>query len=506
MPLVALHARAWPLIVVTPSLRRAARPARRCPPCTRSRGASAALRRHGTLHSRACVVVLLVVNLLTRSPGVAAHGERCGVVHIHRPLHIMSEAPADCSGKTTGGAGGSGAATTSSEAAKLSDALVVVTAMHDVDERPDVYGDLYNRPQLRKARVLAALEADTDAAWRVTAPSTPAEFAGDGAAAAAVHDAGMLAFLRDAWKEWVALGWRRDTSFAHPSWDGEPPLEGEEVADAEAATPPLVPAQACNRDALQRPGRGVMPRCGYYATDRFTPIYAAVAGALRWDAAALAAAVEHVRDGGARAAAYCLLTHPGHHAAAGSFGGYCYINSAAVAARMLQAAPSAGRVAIVDVDYHAGNGTMSIFWDDPTVLVATLHADPDIEYPFNVGFADQTGSASAEGATLCVPLPARTSWEGRYRAELLKVLERVAEFGAAVLVVSLGVDTADGDHVVAPGAGFTFSAGDFREMGAVLESAALPTLIVQEGGYADSVGESVHAVLRGFRTARAKRT
>lgn len=103
--------------------------------------------------------------------------------------------------------------------------------------------------------------------------------------------------------------------------------------------------------------------------------------------------------------AYAVTTHPGHHASSDSFGGYCYINHAAMAARYLQTEYDFAKVAVLDVDYHAGNGTVSIFYCDPSVLTISIHCDPDVEYPFNSGWADQTGAADGLGSTLNIPLP-----------------------------------------------------------------------------------------------------
>lgn len=141
---------------------------------------------------------------------------------------------------------------------------------------------------------------------------------------------------------------------------------------------------------------------------------------------------------------YCLTTHPGHHAGAESYGGYCFVNMCAVVVRRLQTKTQLSKIAVIDVDYHAGNGTASIFYTDPTVLVCSLHLDPDLEYPYNSGFEHQRGAGKGEGTTLHVPFPAATGWRD-YSVGLAKVVEKVKAFGADAVVVSLGLDTLKGD-------------------------------------------------------------
>ena len=183
-------------------------------------------------------------------------------------------------------------------------------------------------------------------------------------------------------------------------------------------------------------------------------------------------------------ASYALVTHPGHHASFANCSGYCYLNSAAIITRKLQQDRSdVTRVAIVDVDYHAGNGTIGIFWDDPTVMVASIHADPGFEYPYTCGFAEQVGGDGAKGTTCCVPLPQGTTWSDQYREALEKVVDRVKDFGAQALVVSLGVDTLDKDPVSALSTGFAIQLEDYYGIGSTLRRADLPTIFVQEGGY-----------------------
>jgi acetoin utilization deacetylase AcuC-like enzyme len=187
--------------------------------------------------------------------------------------------------------------------------------------------------------------------------------------------------------------------------------------------------------------------------------------------------------------AYALARPPGHHAAADSFAGYCYLDNAAIAA---QAWTDRGaRVAIVDVDYHHGNGTQQIFYDRDDVLVVSLHADPAFEYPFFLGFANERGWGAGEDCNRNFPLTAGTDW-ATYAPALDAACAAVRKFAPDALVASLGVDTAIEDPD-----SFRLVADDYPRVGAALSALGLPTLVVQEGGYnLDVLGRNVAAVLR----------
>lgn len=171
--------------------------------------------------------------------------------------------------------------------------------------------------------------------------------------------------------------------------------------------------------------------------------------------------------------AYAMCRPPGHHAGRDFAGGYCYLNNAAVAAARLL---KQGKVAIVDVDYHHGNGTQDIFWNEQQVFFASLHADPAVDYPYYSGYSDETGG---DGVSLVnVALPHGTD-ETQYLAALEKVLAQVRDFQPQYLVVSLGFDTYKDD----PMAQFKLEVSSYYRMGQMLSALQLPTLYVQEGGY-----------------------
>jgi acetoin utilization deacetylase AcuC-like enzyme len=278
----------------------------------------------------------------------------------------------------------------------------------------------------------------------------------------AVHDPGYLAFLQRAYAE----------SAAQPGAAG-----------------PLTAWTFASRHALHRPA-GVQGLVGWYAFGWGTPILEGTWQAAYWSAQCALSAAHRVRQG--EPAAYALCRPPGHHAAVDLYGGFCYLNNAAIAARYLQR--DGGPVAILDVDYHHGNGTQLLFYTDPTVLVCSLHADPDEEYPYYWGAAGETGAGPGAGANHNWPLPRGTAG-ARYLRALDQALEVVRAFAPRTLVVSLGLDTLAGD----PEGGFVLTIDDLHQVACRIAALALPTLIVQEGGYRlDALGEAILAFLAPF--------
>ncbi len=279
-----------------------------------------------------------------------------------------------------------------------------------------------------------------------------------------VHDAGFVEFLGSAWTEWTALGRTND------------------------ALPLVWPVPGVRHDRVPLHIDG---RLGYYSFDAGVPITAGT-----WDAVQAAADValtgaQALVDGAA--GAFALCRPPGHHAGTATMGGYCYLNNAAIAAQYLRDHGCA-RVAILDVDYHHGNGTQQIFDARADVLFVSLHADPQVAYPYFLGYADERGSGPGEGATRNYPLPLGTTWAG-YGAALDDACAGIDAWGPDAIVVSLGVDT----YVHDPISHFRLTRDDFPRLGARLARLERPTLFVMEGGYAvDDLGINAVAVLTGF--------
>jgi acetoin utilization deacetylase AcuC-like enzyme len=278
-----------------------------------------------------------------------------------------------------------------------------------------------------------------------------------------VHDAGYLEFLRSAFTEWRASG-----------------REG----DAIGYTWPVV------RRRDLKLGR-IDAKLGLYSYDAATPIASGTWEAAYWSAQTALTALAALLDGEGRTS-FALCRPPGHHSGRDYCGGYCYLNNAAIAAE--QARRSGRRVAILDIDYHHGNGTQDIFYEDSEVLFVSIHADPATDYPFFWGHADERGSGAGEGKTLNLPLP-RGTGIGDYGTALDKALEEVRAHGTDLIVLSYGADTFENDPI----SNFRLRRDDYRVIASRIAAIDLPVLIVMEGGYAiDELGLNVAALLSGF--------
>jgi acetoin utilization deacetylase AcuC-like enzyme len=232
-------------------------------------------------------------------------------------------------------------------------------------------------------------------------------------------------------------------------------------------------------------------RMGLFSMDAGTPLTSGTWVAARAGADCALSAAQVVARG-ARSA-FALTRPPGHHAGADFFGGYCFLNNAALAAQQLRD-QGCERVAVLDIDYHHGNGTQAIFYDRADVYFTSIHGDPRTEYPFYLGYADELGVGAGLGCNRNLPLPRGSDFAG-WRSVLQQALKDIAAYGAQALVVSLGMDTFEGDPI----SGFTLRSEDYLRVGADLARAGLPTVLVFEGGYAVAeVGVNAVNVLQGF--------
>jgi acetoin utilization deacetylase AcuC-like enzyme len=279
-----------------------------------------------------------------------------------------------------------------------------------------------------------------------------------------VHDSGMVTFL----------------SKAHELWRRR---YGEDAPEAIASAWPTRGMKAGRNGDVEA-------QLGTYSFDTATPIMKGTWKAARDAADVALTAAEAVAKG--ERAAFALTRPPGHHASADIFGGFCYLNNIAIAAQWL--ADRGRRVAILDVDYHHGNGTQAIFYDRADVLFVSLHADPSFAFPHFLGFADETGEGAGVGANLNVPLPEGTDWQ-RYGDALDHALLRVREFAPDILLVSLGLDTFRDDPIAL----FALAPDDYFRLGEKIGRAGLQTLFNFEGGYnLDALGTIAVNVLEGF--------
>jgi acetoin utilization deacetylase AcuC-like enzyme len=232
---------------------------------------------------------------------------------------------------------------------------------------------------------------------------------------------------------------------------------------------------------------------GQFCYDTYTPILPGTFAAALGGANAAARAADLIAEGSERSV-YVLTRPPGHHAEPNRCGGYCYFNNAAVAAQRLS---MQGKVAVLDLDVHHGNGTQHIFYERADVFTASIHGDPASLYPFFSGFADETGSGAGLGANLNIPLPPGTGAKD-YRPALAAAFDALGKFKPAFLVLSFGADTHEADPI----GGFKLPTKFFAEMGVAIRELNLPTVIVQEGGYnLTTLGPCVAEMLRGFTAA-----
>lgn len=228
---------------------------------------------------------------------------------------------------------------------------------------------------------------------------------------------------------------------------------------------------------------------GYYCIDTFTPINRnAYPAARRAVDCALTAARELARG---RRISYALVRPPGHHAEKDVFGGFCYFNNTAIAAQYLSVY---GSVAILDIDYHHGNGQQEIFYGRADVLTVSIHGHPRFAYPYFTGFADEKGVGVGEGFNVNIPLAKQLDGES-YRRALKRAIARVEDFAPDFLVVALGLDTAKAD----PTGTWQLQAKDFETNGAMIAGLNLPTLIIQEGGYRTrTLGRNARSFFEGI--------
>lgn len=287
----------------------------------------------------------------------------------------------------------------------------------------------------------------------------------------AVHSAVLVDLVEHAWDDALAAG-----------HDPAGPLIPDTFLLREYAGDMALAGRPLNR----------RDRLGAHCFDTATPIVAGTATAAFAAVDIALTAMDRVLAGDGPS--YALCRPPGHHAARDLIGGYCYFNNAAIVAQALRDR-GAERVAILDVDFHHGNGTQQLFWAREDVAYVSLHGDPAGIYPHFSGYPEERGALEGEGFTLNLPLPPGTDGDA-YLASLAVALDFIAAFGPdAPLVVSLGFDT----HRADPIGNLHLVTGDYARIGASVAELGLPTVVVQEGGYAiDVLGASAVAFMDGL--------
>jgi len=238
-----------------------------------------------------------------------------------------------------------------------------------------------------------------------------------------------------------------------------------------------------------RPPKELSVRAGYYCIDTFTPLNMNAYLAARWGVNCSLTAADSILEG--HRIAYVLTRPPGHHAERTVFGGFCYFNNAAIAANYLS---KYGKVAILDIDYHHGNGQQQIFYNRDDVLTVSIHGHPSFAYPYFSGFAEEKGEGPGYGYNHNFPLKQEINGE-EYRKTLSRALETVKKFKPVFLIVAFGLDTAKGD----PTGTWLLGANDFSLNGRTIAGLKLPTLFIQEGGYRNKyLGINARSFFKGF--------
>ena len=307
------------------------------------------------------------------------------------------------------------------------------------------------------ARAATLLSAVRDAGHSIIGPD---DFAPE--PRAAVHTADYLDFL----------------ATIHARWQKLP-----------EASPEIVPNIHPGRHMAHRPV-GAVGLVGFHTADTSCPI-----GVGTWEASIASAnvavhAAALVLDGAP--VAYGLCRPPGHHAYADMAGGFCYLNNVAIAAQYMRR--KLGRVAILDIDVHHGNGTQGIFYDRPDVFFVSLHADPSDYYPFFAGYAEERGAGAGTGFNLNLPL-APGSGDSEFLAALDRGLAEIRAYGADAVLVSLGFDASEKD----PLGILKVTTSGFGEVAARIAKADLPTVLIQEGGYMSPIlGQNLARFLASF--------
>jgi acetoin utilization deacetylase AcuC-like enzyme len=319
----------------------------------------------------------------------------------------------------------------------------------------------------RAERIRAALDADGGF------PRLEPTEHGEGPIAA-VHDEGLVRFLEVAWSELRRQGLPRSFLSAD-TYPNRAMFEGM----SEAALERLV------REPVHAAGRA-----GYWGLDTAVPLVAGTFVAARAAVDVALTTLDLVLNGAN--AAYGLCRPPGHHAATAMYGGYCYFNNAAIAAEAIVRA-TGERVAILDVDYHHGNGSQQIFWRRGDVRYVSIHADPDRAYPYFLGRSDEIGEGDGAGENLNVPLPAGAT-NAAYLEAVDRALAAIVDAPGSIIVVSLGFDT----YGLDPIGDFALTTDVYHEVGRRTAATGRRLVILQEGGYhRPSLGENARAWLRG---------
>ncbi|MEO6122798.1 MAG: histone deacetylase family protein [Ilumatobacteraceae bacterium] len=284
-----------------------------------------------------------------------------------------------------------------------------------------------------------------------------------------IHDVDLVRFLATGWAEYQA-----------------------DVGPTADVTPDVFYRPALRAGMSERGApASINGRLGWYCFETTTPLTEHTYDAARSAVDTALTTTDLVLGG--QQSAYGLCRPPGHHATSGMYGGYCFFNNAAIAANHITRTTGT-KVTVLDVDYHHGNGTQQIFYARDDVQYVSLHGDPTRAYPYNIGYADETGAGRGLGHNINMPLPIRTD-DDDYIVSLRQAMDRIQSFGPSTLIVSLGLDTFISDPI----SDLAITAEGFERCGAAVAEMGVPTVVLQEGGYdVSALGDNVRRWLIGL--------
>lgn len=273
------------------------------------------------------------------------------------------------------------------------------------------------------------------------------------------------------------------------------------INEGESVLPECFPLQSSSGSAsrARQPPKDIFARAGFYAFDMSTGLskrsWDAIVASANLAVVAVDELLLHQTTG--RKTVMALCRPPGHHCDTKKAGGYCYVNNAVVAVHALrnhQISFIQTKVAILDLDFHHGNGTQDYFYEDSTTLYVSIHGKD--EYPYYTGFEDETGAGEGQGFNVNLPLEVGSSLE-KYLEKVDIMVQKTMEFKSQHIIVSLGFDT----FMLDPLGKFQIDTDDYAVIARKLRSALkdVPAVILLEGGYVvDRLGLNLLSFLKGW--------
>lgn len=202
--------------------------------------------------------------------------------------------------------------------------------------------------------------------------------------------------------------------------------------------------------------------------------------------------------------------NPGHHAKSDRYGGYCYLNNGAICAKSMLNEPNLrySKIAILDLDYHAGDGTSNIFEYEPNVLTISIHINPLYDYPFYSSFEETNSENEIENETSANTNPNHNiTFEPRctiseYLVKITKAMEIINNFSPDALIIPFGGDTYKSDLDAIEQNRTQIDISDYSQISNrinLLWSSSKPIIITQEGGYdMEKIADILESFLSGF--------